>query len=131
MTVHPADLGARRFFARVQAFDLECPACGRVEQVRPSTGGKPGKAQTYDPGRARWRCRGCQRVYVIGLIAWTAGKAAPIPPADQVPGPRELAQMREEGWGWWIPTLPDPAPAGVEGPPRQTNFAAREGEKEK
>lgn len=126
MSTHPADLGAVRFFARVRAFDLECPNCSRVDQIRPSTRGEPGKAAAFHPGLSRWTCPGCQRTYVIGLVAWSARKAAPIPPVDQVPGPRELAQLREEGWGWWIPQLPDPAPVDTPGPPVQTNFAERE-----
>ena len=31
---HPRELGATRFFARLIAFDLECPRCGKVFQIR-------------------------------------------------------------------------------------------------
>lgn len=91
-----------RFFARLQSFDLECPHCGTVYQIRVSTR----KDQNWDPWTARFHCttRHCDRTYVLGILAWSIrGNAATTPPADQVPGPRQLAQMRREGGGWWLP----------------------------
>lgn len=93
-----------RFFARLQSFDLECPHCGTVYQIRM----KPRRDQNWDPWTGRFTCTvpDCRRVYVLGMLAWPivgAPHVASAPPADQVPGPRELAQMRKEGGGWWLP----------------------------
>lgn len=93
-----------RFFARLASFDLECPHCGTVYQVRMSTT----KDRNWDPWTARFTCttKGCNRVYVLGLLAWpikAAPRVASAPPADQVPGPRQLAQLRREGGAWWLP----------------------------
>ena len=93
-----------RFFARLQAFDLECPHCGTVYQIRM----KPRKDRNWDPWTGRFHCttKNCARVYVLGILAWpiiAAPNAASATPADQVPGPRQLAQMRKEGGGWWLP----------------------------
>lgn len=93
---------ATRFFARLGSFDLECPHCGHVHQVKakdPKSG--------WNPVSARFTCtfRECKKSYVLGIVAWpvVSGRfPASTPPADQVPGPRELAQMRKEGGGWWL-----------------------------
>ena len=95
---------ATRFFARLTSFDMECPHCGYVYQVR--TGRKD---KNWDPITARFDCTqaGCERRYVLGVLAWpvsTGGHhTASMPPEDQVPRPYQLAQMRKEGGGWWLP----------------------------
>ena len=92
---------ATRFFARPIAFDLECPHCGKVYLVRMR---EPGPH--WDPKTARFKCteKTCGRAYVIGIVAWPVkpGRVANATPEDQVPGPRQLAQMRREGGGWWL-----------------------------
>lgn len=97
-----------RFFARPIAFDLECPHCGTVYQVRATAGkAKTDRSKNWDPFTARFLCTHapCQRQYVIGLLAWpiVAGpRIASATPEDQVPSPRQLAQLRREGGGWWL-----------------------------
>ena len=93
-----------RFFGRLQSFDLECPHCGTVYQIRMSAQHPP----QWDPWTARFVCttRDCERLYLLGILAWPIGaspKVASAPPRDQVPLPRQLAQMRREGGGWWLP----------------------------
>lgn len=102
---HPRDavIGAQRFFARVRTFDLECPHCGMVYRIRTDTA-----ASTWNPRTAEFRCgdsSGCGYRYIIGILAWPkgTGKGAGTPPLDQVPSPRNLASMRDEGSGWWMP----------------------------
>jgi hypothetical protein len=97
---------AQRFFARLQSFDLECPKCGTVYQVRMPRGGH--KTVNYDPWTARFRCtaKNCNGMYVLGILAWpivATTRVASQPPEDQVPSPRQLGQMRKEGGGWWMP----------------------------
>lgn len=94
---------AQRFFARVLAFDLECPHCGTVYQIRPRR-----KNVNFDPWTGRFTCTNaeCTRTYVIGVLAWPIGKgggAATMTPEDQVPTPRQIGQLRKEGGGWWMP----------------------------
>ena len=99
---------ATRFFARLESFDLECPHCGKVYQVRVRGLHRPSQRQHWDPSTARFRCTakgGCQRRYVLGMVAWPIGTgpgAATATPEDQVPWPRQLAQIRREGGGWWL-----------------------------
>lgn len=103
---------AVRFFARPLAFDLECPRCGEVYQVRIIDWRKKHKGRgkltlpVYDPLTSRFTCGNpqCQRTYVIGIVAWSiSGKgSATSPPEDQVPSPRQLAGLRKEGAGWWM-----------------------------
>jgi rubredoxin len=106
MTPHPDLVGAQRFFARVRSFDLECPHCGLVYRIRKDT-----RPNVWNPRTARFCCLdrdagGCQRSYVIGVLAWPVeiggGHMGNVPPADQVPGPRQLAQLRQEAGGWWL-----------------------------
>lgn len=97
---------ATRFFARLESFDMECPHCGKVYSVR--IRGSRRKGNHWDPWTARFHCvgkGGCGRRYVLGIVAWPLGTgpgAASATPEDQVPWPRQLAQMRREGGGWWL-----------------------------
>lgn len=108
-----------RFFARPLSFDLECPRCGRVYQIRMRE-----SSDNWDPTTSRFRCTepNCLKVYVIGLLAWPISSAVRkkdlATPEDQVPGPRELAQLRREGGGYW---LADEA-AQKHGRPHTTNL---------
>jgi hypothetical protein len=99
---HPEYLRAQRLFARALAFDLECPYCGLVYRIRATT-----NPRTYNPRTAIFYCNGkagCRRSYVIGLLVWPKGRGAGAgtPPTDQVPGPRQLAQLRQEAGAWWM-----------------------------
>lgn len=94
---------ATRFFAYLESFTLECPHCGIVYQIR-----KGLSKGIWDPRLSRFRCSGkggCGFRYILGLLAWPiagGGNVARQPPDDQVPGPRQLAQLRKEGGGWWL-----------------------------
>ncbi len=98
-----------RFFARLQSFDLECPHCGTVYQVRIRGQMGGSRRRCWNPWLGRFQCTakgGCQRRYVLGIVAWPIGTgpgAAKATPDDQIPWPRELAQIRREGGGWWLP----------------------------
>lgn len=103
---------ATRFFARLVSFDLECPHCGDVYSVRGGTARKKGTGSrdydaNWDPMTGRFKCTNklCGRVYLLGMLAWPIIRAphvASATPEDQVPSPRQLAQMRREGGGWWL-----------------------------
>ena len=114
---HPRELGATRFFARLIAFDLECPTCGKVFSVRRlnkhkmSAVGLDEAQHTWNPTTARFTCvgkDGCQKQYVLGMLAWDPprGARAGALPMDQVPTHRQLAELREEAAGQWMPHQP-------------------------
>ncbi len=96
---------ATRFFARVQSFTAECPHCGAVAAVRAANQHGSTTPAIYDARTARWTCRDCGRTFVIGLLAWPCprGDGAQAPPDDQIPGPRQLAQLRSDGGSYWMP----------------------------
>lgn len=120
---HPRELGATRFFARLIAFDLECPRCGKVFRVRrlnrhklaartleegTINTGHRGVKHTWNPTTARFLCTGkdgCQKEFVLGVLAWDVprGAKAGALPMDQVPTVRQLAEMRTDGQGHWMP----------------------------
>ena len=93
-----------RFFARPESFTLECPRCGQVHRIRK---GRP--TSCWNPDTARFTCINmkCRKTYVIGLLAWPVSvggrNTATTTPRDQIPTPRQLAQLRKEGGGWWLP----------------------------
>lgn len=98
-----------RFFARVRAAILECPRCGTVLQFgqgKPTTVAGTGHRCAWDKRTARLRCSDCGLVLMIGLLAWPVrkggGKVASLP-RDQVPNERQLAQLRAEASGFWLP----------------------------
>ena len=101
---------AQRFFARLESFSLECPACGDVYTIRQGVTrkGTTGRSEVWDSTTGRFTCtnKDCGRHYVLGILAWpiiAAPRVATATPEDQVPGPRQLAQLRKEGGGWWLP----------------------------
>lgn len=111
---HPRELGATRFFARLIAFDLECPRCGKVFRIRRLNRHKLAaraldeSEHTWNPTTARFTCTGkdgCQKEYVLGVLAWDPPKGARANalPTDQVPTHRQLAGMRQDGQGQWMP----------------------------
>lgn len=114
---HPRELGATRFFARLIAFDLECPRCGKVFRVRRMNRTKLSAValdeseHTWNPTTARFVCTGkdgCQKEYVLGMLAWEPprGARAGALPIDQVPTHRQLAELRDDGGGQWMPHQP-------------------------
>lgn len=114
---HPRELGATRFFARLIAFDLECPRCGKVFRVRRMNRNKLSAValdeseHTWNPTTGRFACTGkdgCQKEFVLGLLAWDPprGARAGALPTDQVPTHRQLAELRADGQGHWMPHQP-------------------------
>lgn len=118
---HPPN--ATRFFARVISAVLECPKCGTVAALgRGISGLTP--TQGWDPTTARWKCHGCSKTYLIGLIAWPVrmgGWTTGTKPMDQVPNERQLAQMRGEAGGYWM----EEEYAQPRHKPEHTNVTAR------
>lgn len=94
---------ATRFFARVESCTLECPHCGLIYQIRLGV-----NTSCWNRKTARFTCSGkdgCRKTYLLGIVAWPiiAGPhVASQTPEDQVPHPRQLAQLRKEGSGWWL-----------------------------
>ena len=118
---------ATRFFARMVSFDLECPHCGKVYTIRATNnrGQGRGDLDVWDPVTARFTCNNqprCQhRVYVLGILAWPVAHTPAVAsqtPRDQTPHPRQLAQMRKEAGGWWLP----PEERITEKRPSETNL---------
>lgn len=101
-TSHPPN--ATRFFARVRAAVLECPACGHVISF-----GQPRDAQagSWDKTTSRLTCPQCQRVFLLGILAWPTRKGGArvsnTLPRDQVPDERQRAELRAQARGWWMP----------------------------
>jgi hypothetical protein len=117
--LHPRIIGAQRFFFRQRpgGFDIECPRCGLVYRIT-----RKSAASVFDPRTARFRCShhdGCSLILVLGCLAWpvAASVGGKTPPYDQVPGPRQLAQLRAEGAGWWMPDE-----YAIKGRPQVTNL---------
>jgi hypothetical protein len=104
-----------RFFGRLRAAILECPFCGDLADIRSSALGRdkvkgPRKIQpgTFDPLTARWRCRGCARGGVLGIVLYLIDEReddgrmpedwhATIAQAAKL---RELARGRLSGESW-------------------------------
>lgn len=110
---HPRDLGATRFWARIQALDLECPRCGKVFRLRTARASRLrpvrlGVRHVWHPATQTFTCAGrdgCLKQFRLGVLAWEPprGKRAGAVAEDLIPSPRELAQLRAEGEGWWMP----------------------------
>ncbi len=105
---------ATRFYARVLACQFECPRCGHLIQI-----GRQGRnrgldqaqsSQTaggdWDATTARVKCRVCRLTLLLGLLAWpvrAGGWTSVTKPMDQVPNERQLAELRGEAGGFWMP----------------------------
>lgn len=125
-----------RFFARLKAAVLECPAsCGRLYDLRATKGtGQEGPSLSrryWDPLSGRFECPGCGEVSQLGIVAYRLprSRTATIPEdwrptvpqavwmRDQArgkvekPGPGEQGANRVEGADWG-----DVAELGVEVP---------------
>lgn len=120
----PTVPSADRFFARLDAFECECPSCGRLifcslnkhslgvqlqnlAHLRRDAQHMP-KARriwelVWNPHSQRLACPWCGRSYIAGLMLYPVRPHAQRPldaPPDTVPGPRELAQLRRKAGGW-------------------------------
>lgn len=104
----------QRFFGRLQAFEMECPRCGRLLLV--------GKGRTHDHLYNRvtsvmqcpkWNPRdettvvtrhpGCGMKFLIGIVAWPMrhGYQPKERPPDHVPTDRQLNEIRQSARGVW------------------------------
>ena len=101
------------FFARIDNFHCECPACGDLlygekdprSQYRARQAHR--RASAYNPLTAQLRCPSCGHIYGVGLVLWSLDpgpKSTPTVdriPADQQPTARQRAQLRAYTVGIW------------------------------
>lgn len=86
-----------KFFARVRAADLSCPACGQIILFGPGRKGGP-----YDQKTARLTCPACNKTYIVGLLLYPAKKGKHYLPGDQIPTQRQALAIREQIGGMWV-----------------------------
>jgi len=101
-----------RFFARVDRFVCECPACGHLihayfdhpakvrrqeaQRKRPSAP----RRHVYNPLTSRVCCPLCRRIWAVGLILYPVARRAPSKqPTDQKPTYRQLLALRQYAGG--------------------------------
>lgn len=118
----PLTVPATRFFARVDRFTCECPACGfviavglqeapglaRRAQTRRLTGRKgvrvtPKKArqQVWNPLTSRVSCSKCGRTWAVGLVLYpVAERVISRQPLDTKPTWRQLLDIRQRAQGF-------------------------------
>lgn len=116
--VPPAD----RFWARVDRFACECPACGyvisaalkeapgplRTAQARRHSGraavsskARKWHQQVYNPLTARCCCPACRRVWAVGLVLYpVAPRCLSRQPSDTKPTWRQLLDLRQRAQGF-------------------------------
>jgi len=82
-----------RFWARVRAFDIECPSCGKLTRHQAPT-------KQWEPGCSRWRCSGCGCTLVIGVIAWLPQRGPAYTPPDQRTTIAQAQELRRDNCGW-------------------------------
>ena len=91
----------RRVFAHILKIDLACPACGTLSAAphavpRTSLRQRP-IPYGYDPTTCRFRCRGCERTYLIGALFWRVrSRRRSTRPADTVPTTPEALALRAD-----------------------------------
>lgn len=90
-------------FARVLAFDVECPSCGTIAKVR--GGGRRWRSPNFNPVTRRLACRSCRRLFAVGLAIWRVARTGNRPgrgrqrqpaPMDCQPKPEQLAALRSD-----------------------------------
>jgi hypothetical protein len=99
----------KRFFARIDRFHCECPACGhlliaRSDSARAFKDRLYRSATLYNPVLSRVRCPGCHTVYGVGLLLWPSPAGRPKLgeiPLDHRPTRRQLATLRQYAYGIW------------------------------
>ena len=85
-----------RFFARIKAFDISCPACGEVYTI--GRGSRSRKC--WRPRESRFQCRKCGLTFVLGILAWPVSSG--VKPSDHQPNRRESLALRQLGGGFWM-----------------------------
>jgi len=118
-------LRADRFFARLIAFECECPNCGKLvfsdqdERSLPTRLKTPGLKRgvarqrpyskavwklVWNPFSQRLRCPWCRNTYVAGLVLYPMKLGGPRPvdaPPDTAPTKRQLLELRRRAGGWF------------------------------
>jgi len=99
-----------RFFARIDRFHCECPACGAmiVAHKDPSipkthSAFKRRRATQYNPIASQLTCPECRRTFGVGLVLWPLRRGARRTnlPADHQPTLRELRALAGQAYGLW------------------------------
>lgn len=90
---------SRRFFARLRAFDLECPACGEVAKVGYKS------PWNFSTRTSRFKCEYCQKVFTMGILAWSSAHSTHVKrPPDHIPTVEQAIALRRLVGGWWMET---------------------------
>lgn len=91
-----------RFFARAEQFIVACPSCGTVNGRWRDSKNKQLFAKSFDPRTASYKCPGCAKRYLVGLIFYPVKlQLRKGMPPDTIPNPREALAMRELANGIW------------------------------
>lgn len=99
-----------RFFARIDRFHCECPACGALivahkdPSVRTSSPAMTKRRRTlYNPIMSIVTCPSCRRAFGVGLMLWSLGRGGPgrRVPADHQPTRRQLRELASYSYGVW------------------------------
>lgn len=116
---------ATRFFARLDRFSCECPACGKViytgrgitggprrleamYKLRPNAVANPRARNVWklhwNPITQRLVCPYCTTPYTAGLVLYPLAKGyrrSLTPPPDTVPTPHQRAELRHLAGGYF------------------------------
>lgn len=104
-----------RFFARLDRFHCECPACGQLivahkdarapEPTRKSRTAafKRSRYTQYNPITSILTCPACRLSFGVGLLLWplARGRRRARIPADHQPTRRQLRQLAQYSYGIW------------------------------
>lgn len=88
----------RKFFARLVAFDLECPRCASVFRVRSAH-----KTRVWSARTSTFKCEECKLTLQLGMVAWPTRWQKRDKPPDQIPTPEQALKIRQIVGGWWAP----------------------------
>jgi hypothetical protein len=116
----------RRFYARIDRFECECPHCGRYvfagierknlpkrlaenNRARAAAKQRPRSESVlklfWNPYTQRWCCPWCDHVFTAGIVMYpvkSRSRRIVVPPADCDPTPAEIAEMRRLAGGWFV-----------------------------
>lgn len=99
-----------RFFARLDKFHCECPACGTLIIAHKDGGlNRDRRAFTrrrltqYNPITSTLYCHHCRRAFGVGLILWplSRGGGAKRIPEDHRPTRRQIHDLAQSAYGLW------------------------------
>lgn len=110
MPHQPGPPPGTRFFARLDRFHCECPACGALLVAhkdgridRSHSAFKRSRATAYNPITSVLWCYRCRRSFGCGLILWSfrSGGSGRKIPADHRPTRRQLHDLQRGAYGIW------------------------------